>query len=772
MGGLHLGGGGAGLLVRGVQEGRIVVAGFRDEILRGRGADQGRRDRLRGGRDGRHVVRGARRGAAARLAARDTHALEQEFCDVLHDDLRRALLAGRAVHHALAEGAAHREDLLGLAATVCGGAFAGVVEALLDLPEAVVADALVALLLLLPELRAARAAAEGALAGAFEFEDLGAHRADHVARRVVHAVVPPQVAGVVVRDVGVEAGRPEPAAVHEHLEVLRVVHDLVVPAELAVFVPDGVHAVRAGGDDELRADLVEGLDVLLGELEVEVLVARAARAVARAGLLLAEHGVVHARAVEELHEGPRGLLRARVVAGGAAHPVHDVRGGVLVDGGHLEALGPLHALVMADAPGVLGAFHASEGALELRGELALHHDLLAADVDDVEHLLVLHGADLHAGAAGGAGPDGLGADGELQQGARAGLAGLERAGPEHEGALVRGDDVELHALVDLQRGGTEGLAGAARGAHVLAAVALDAGVRVEQARPGEVLDVGGAHLGVLGFEVHLHGGQFAAQAFAPEEVVDGRHEDVDVLRVREVREEREDAAERAPVAEQAPGVRVFLGEEVRDDAAQGLEGVAALLGELGAVAEDAAPDVEEDEARHDDGVAGDVALADLLVQEGLLVEAEVPAGGQQVAADDEGDHADEHEGAQDVREEVVGRAERVRRGDAEANEAFESVDEVDEQVEDEAVEDEAVEGAQDGSFAEGPFLGEGDAQRVREAAGEVVEAGFLVGASAPHPQVQPPEAQQADGAGHEGEEEEHDLVSERKQGPLRGKNLN
>jgi hypothetical protein len=114
--------------------------------------------------------------------------------------------------------------------------------------------------------------------------------------------------------------------------------------------------------------------------------------------------------------------------------------------------------------------------------------------------------------------------------------------------------------------------------------------------------------------------------------------------------------------EDAPREGRFLGEQAREDAAERLERVAALLGEFGAVADEAAADVEQDEAADDDGVAGDAAAPDVVVQQGLFVEAEVAAGGQEVAPDHEGDHADEHEDAQEVGEEVVARADGVAAG--------------------------------------------------------------------------------------------------------------
>src|SRR5690606_19253037 len=137
-----------------------------------------------------------------------------------------------------------------------------------------------------------------------------------------------------------------------------------------------------------------------------------------------------------------------------------------------------------DAPGVAGAFHAAEGGLQLGRELPLHHDQVAADVDDVDHLLAADRADLHAGAARGAGPDGLRGDGELDEGARALLASGEGVAYE----------VEFVTLVDLHGRRAQGLARLVGRADVGAAVALDAGVGVEDLRVGEVLETRGPEL--------------------------------------------------------------------------------------------------------------------------------------------------------------------------------------------------------------------------------------------------------------------------------------
>src|SRR5690606_3286772 len=214
---------------------------------------------------------------------------------------------------------------------------------------------------------------------------------------------------------------------------------------------------------------------------------------------------------------------------------------VLLDGRDREALGPLHAFVLRDAPGVARALHAPERVLELGRELALHHDEVAADVDDIDHLLTPHRADLDAGAASGACPDRLGRDGEVDQRPRALLA-------RREGLAYQ---VELVALVDLERGRGERLARLVGRADVRAAVALDAGVGVEELRVTQVLQLRSTELlGGLVLQVdrleHAEWHRLELLVTALEREVDRRREQVDVLGPREVRQEGEDETQGAP----------------------------------------------------------------------------------------------------------------------------------------------------------------------------------------------------------------------------------
>ena len=173
--------------------------------------------------------------------------------------------------------------------------------------------------------------------------------------------------------------------------------------------------------------------------------------------------------------------------------------------------------------------------------------------------------------------------------------------------------VQLHALVDLKCRGAEGFAGRGRGTRVLAAIALDAGVGIEQARPGEVLELFRAKLWGLGFEVECNRGKDAGRNVACEEVLHGRHEDVHVLGVREVREEEQDAAESAPIAEDAPCGCILWREEMREERSKGSVGIGTVERELRARADGSAAYVEEDEGGDDQRIDRDVSFANILM---------------------------------------------------------------------------------------------------------------------------------------------------------------
>ena len=124
-----------------------------------------------------------------------------------------------------------------------------------------------------------------------------------------------------------------------------MVEDLVVAADLFVLVADGVHAVRAAGDDELGMNRVEGRDVFVGELAVEVIVAGATGAVSGTALFFTEDGEIDFGVIEEFDKGAGGFLSLRVIARSATYPVKDIRGGIFVGAPYLETIGPGEALL-------------------------------------------------------------------------------------------------------------------------------------------------------------------------------------------------------------------------------------------------------------------------------------------------------------------------------------------------------------------------------------------------------------------------------------------
>ena len=209
------------------------------------------------------------------------------------------------VHHHVAEGAGHRDPV-----------GAGLDEFL----GADIVD-LVADVFFHPHAGAAGATAHAFGAAALGLDELDTtERAEHLARRHVHVVVPAEVARVVVHDPLVEFGTVEIKSplVDEPLKELAVMHDLVVAAELGVLVGERVEAVRALGDDLLHAHRVEGLDVLGCEHLEQVLVAGAAGGIAGAGLGRAEDGEVDVGALHELRHRLGDLLVLVVERAGAA----------------------------------------------------------------------------------------------------------------------------------------------------------------------------------------------------------------------------------------------------------------------------------------------------------------------------------------------------------------------------------------------------------------------------------------------------------------------
>ena len=102
-----------------------------------------------------------------------------------------------------------------------------------------------------------------------------------------------------VRDCGLDLrDRPDSSLLYQAVDEFGVVDDVEVSTEVRVLVLDSVEAVGADRYHGLDVVGLHGLDILLGEHLVQVLVTHAAGRVAGARLLVAEDSEVHTRPFE------------------------------------------------------------------------------------------------------------------------------------------------------------------------------------------------------------------------------------------------------------------------------------------------------------------------------------------------------------------------------------------------------------------------------------------------------------------------------------------
>ena len=201
-------------------------------------------------------------------------------------------------------------------------------------------------------------------------------------------------------------------------------------------------------------------------------------------------------------------------APGAADPeqVLDVFGHLLVDvladdgTAEVELLDPLGPLRLGHAPRVALVLEVLQHRAGLGRERGLDHDLVAAHVEDVVDVLDVDRALLDAGAAVGAGPQHVRVDDRRASADQAAASAsrvrdvlsmlLARSSSPMQAARVRrlGGVV---ALVEDEHLGRQRLVGVPRRALRLATAALGAGVEVQQALPGGVLDLAAAEDVVL-----------------------------------------------------------------------------------------------------------------------------------------------------------------------------------------------------------------------------------------------------------------------------------
>ena len=209
-------------------------------------------------------------------------------------------------------------------------------------------------------------------------------------------------------------------------------HYLVIATKLRILVLDRVEAVRAGSDNGtvlgghasrtvavaivpaaimisggIESVTIEHLDVLLGHHLPEIFVAYTSRRVARTGLFGSQDGEVDASGQQHFRHGGCYLLVTPIKGAHATNPVENIGIGIFRHQGDAEVSSPLGPFIVAYFPGIRVALDIVEERGHLRREVAFFHDQVAAHIDDLRHMLDGDRAYLHAGSAGGAGPQGV-----------------------------------------------------------------------------------------------------------------------------------------------------------------------------------------------------------------------------------------------------------------------------------------------------------------------------------------------------------------------------
>ena len=258
-----------------------------------------------------------------------------------------------------------------------------------------------------------------------------------------------------------------------------------VKTEVFIVSGQGVEAVGTGGDDLFDAVAFDGFDVFLGDGLVEVFVAELSGWFAAAFFFFAEDADFDAGCGADFDEAGGDLLVPSVKGGVAADEVEDVDVAVVCHDGDVEVLCPVGSGCVGEAEGVAVDFDVADGGSDfVAGEAPFHEGEVSSHFKDFVDMFVVGGADVLAGAAGGAGPEDVFADCFAQG--------------------RRGDGCGYFAdLLDELHGG-ERFVGGVGGTAILASFAGHAGVGVEDVFPGEVGDFGGAEL-FDGFVFHVDG---------------------------------------------------------------------------------------------------------------------------------------------------------------------------------------------------------------------------------------------------------------------------
>jgi hypothetical protein len=181
----------------------------------------------------------------------------------------------------------------------------------------------------LEHLGAPGSAAQPFAAAASHFHQFGVQGGQNVPGSIVDPVGPADVATIMVgypfTFKGAAFFQPDLSFIDQLLEKCGVMDDLVLSAQLGIFIAQDVEAMGAGRDDLCYAIVIERLDILVGHHLEEEFVSCPAYGVTGAHLLFSENSVADADLVEDSGKGAGDLLSALIDASGAADPEQDIR---------------------------------------------------------------------------------------------------------------------------------------------------------------------------------------------------------------------------------------------------------------------------------------------------------------------------------------------------------------------------------------------------------------------------------------------------------------
>ena len=281
-----------------------------------------------------------------------------------------------------------------------------------------------------------------------------------------------------------------------------MVNDGYIEAERLVLVAERVQHMGIGRDDAVERVTAQRGDIARCQILECHLVAKPPGNVAAVQLLGTKDREVDPGPAQQQDQGTERALGAQV-EGAVAEPEQHVAPALVGQHGEAQVHGPVEAAGERTAAGIVGRLQLLQHSGGLAGGGAQFERLETAEVDHGIDVLDHHRAFLHAGAAGGAGPEGIRVDhraddgldgaavGEADRAAGMAVAGVGAV----VGSFFQGRYQILDQLlrVERQAGGIGGTGG-------LAASALDAGVEAEQPVPVEIDRAFGAELAV-GFKV-------------------------------------------------------------------------------------------------------------------------------------------------------------------------------------------------------------------------------------------------------------------------------